>query len=265
MNDLLWPLTVLSRAISHKNLSAASQQIGLSQPQLSRLIKQLETELDLVLLDRTAPRHTSWTPEARQLAEIFIKNQKSLSSHIQNLQKNASLKEVTMGCLEGLATIGIQMSGQLMEQGGVEVVTLDILDQNELEAKFLLADLDFIITSRSPSNRKYQRHLQVGYQQLKRVQSSQSDIQILSSYEFESLRAAQKSKKKGRRRLVSNSLFVRQSFFKTYGGQWTDPGPVFTEKGPENSSPVLILGQDTLPDKLWECVTKVTYTQNLNK
>ena len=49
MDHLHWPLSVLSKAIHHKNLSAAADHIGLSQPQLSRLIAQLEEELGVIV------------------------------------------------------------------------------------------------------------------------------------------------------------------------------------------------------------------------
>ena len=84
MEHLHWPLTVLARAVHHKNLTAASGSVGLSQPQLSRLVSQLERELDLVLLDRAAKRKSGWTHTAFQLAEVYsdyaIKFQNSITA-----------------------------------------------------------------------------------------------------------------------------------------------------------------------------------------
>ena len=56
LQNLAYELSVLVKAVQHKNLSAAAVHVGLSQPQLSRLVAKIEHELNIILLDRTARR-----------------------------------------------------------------------------------------------------------------------------------------------------------------------------------------------------------------
>ena len=52
MQNFSHEFSVLRRAVAYKNLTAASQNIGISQPQLSRIVAKLEQELDVKLLNR---------------------------------------------------------------------------------------------------------------------------------------------------------------------------------------------------------------------
>ena len=61
MQQLYYELGVLAKAVNFKNLSAAALHVGLSQPQLSRIIAKIEEELKIVLLDRSAKRKSGWT------------------------------------------------------------------------------------------------------------------------------------------------------------------------------------------------------------
>ena len=63
MQQLYYELGVLAKAVNFKNLSAAALHVGLSQPQLSRIIAKIEEELKIVLLDRSAKRKSGWTSE----------------------------------------------------------------------------------------------------------------------------------------------------------------------------------------------------------
>jgi len=71
MEHFNWELSVLSRAVAYQNLSGASQHVGLSQPQLSRIIQKLEAQWSVVLLDRSAKRKACWTPAAYKLARVY--------------------------------------------------------------------------------------------------------------------------------------------------------------------------------------------------
>ena len=48
MDHLNWELSVLNRSVAYNNLSGASQHVGLSQPQLSRIVAKLEDRWNLV-------------------------------------------------------------------------------------------------------------------------------------------------------------------------------------------------------------------------
>ena len=80
-------LSLLSKAIAYPNLSTASVQIGVSQPQLSRTIMKLEHELKVVLLERQSRRHSTWTPMAYKLAEMFLEISLKFDSKIKKLLK----------------------------------------------------------------------------------------------------------------------------------------------------------------------------------
>ncbi len=254
MEHLHWPLTVLNRSIPYKNLTAASQQVGISQPQLSRLIKQLEENLDVTLLDRSSPRHTTWTPEARKLAEIFNKSEKALQQSIEEFKDGSQQKEVSIGCLEGLSSLAENFGHKLLEKSNVETLHLNVFDQNDLEAKFLVADLDVAFTSRLPNNKKFTYQKNMGYQFIEPVNDKRSGIKIYSTFEFNSLTSVQRKKKI--KRVISNSLFLRKSFQDRYGGSIKLPSKIFDGRAPQGALPVVVIGQDYLSKELWKLAEK---------
>lgn len=254
MEQLHWPLTVLNRSIPYKNLTAASQQIGISQPQLSRLIKQLEESLDVTLLDRSSPRHTTWTPEARKLAEIFNKSEKALQQSIEEFRDGSQQKELSIGCLEGLSPLAKKFGHRLLKNSSVETLHLNVFDQNDLEAKFLVADLDVVLTSRPPNNKKFQYQKNLGHQFLESINDKDSDIRIYSTFEFNSLTNTQRKKKV--KRVISNSLFVRRSFQESFGGSTKLPSEILEGKAPQGALPVIVIGQDYLSKELWKLFEK---------
>src|SRR5690349_4048212 len=136
MEQMHWPLEVLSRSIQYKNLTGAAAHIGLSQPQLSRLIKKLEDEFEVVLLDRVTKRKSSWTSTAHRLAEIYQESSRRLQTSIVELQENFQPKQLRIATLEGLANFTLDFAEAIFENTNVALIELDILDQNELEEKF---------------------------------------------------------------------------------------------------------------------------------
>src|SRR5690349_235854 len=93
-------LAVISRAVHFQNLTAASQHVGLSQPQLSRLVGQLEEGLGVVLLDRGVRRKTNWTPLAHRLAEVFDRAELGLEKGLRELLDDSISRELKAACLE---------------------------------------------------------------------------------------------------------------------------------------------------------------------
>jgi LysR family transcriptional regulator, transcriptional activator for aaeXAB operon len=243
-------LSVLSRAIHFQNLSAASQNVGLSQPQLSRVVAQLESGLGVVLLDRAVKRKTTWTPVARHLAEVFDRNEHRLERAMQEVLTEALPTELKAACLEGLAPLAVSQMGKLVNDPHWRRIQLDVLDQNELEERFLAGEVDVIWSSRIPGKGKPRHCIELGYQILDERDSGRA-IDILSGYE----NARQKRKKSDRQTLISNSLRVRELWFEKVGGKGRFPSPVLKERA-RSQREVLLLGSELLPEKVWDEFTR---------
>lgn len=248
MNTLHWPLSVLSRCIDYKNLTAASRHVGLSQPQLSRLIKQIEEELEISLLDRSSPRHSTWTPSARTVASIYKKSEKTLESELNIYLEDSSQKEVKIGCLEGLSGLAMASSSKILNKTKVTELTLNIYDLNILETKFLSGELDLIFTSREPNRKKYKHSKTLGYQAFESKKNTALDLEILSPFEEQTF----KNKNKKLKKLISNSLAVRIDFQAKFGGRCSVPTNVQAQKSSAANTPVLVIGQDSLSKEIWK-------------
>jgi DNA-binding transcriptional LysR family regulator len=172
MQHLYYEMSVLAKAIHFKNLSAAALHVGLSQPQLSRIIAKIEDELKIVLLDRTAKRKSGWTGVAFQLAEIFEKSSRRLDIELQGISNNQMVAELHIGTLEGLSDFAMNTCLQCFEDVGVKKITLDIFDLNELEANFLSGNLDLIFTSKTPGRQKFKYLSEIGFQKLDKIETS---------------------------------------------------------------------------------------------
>lgn len=251
MTSLHWPLSVLSRCIDYKNLTAASKHVGLSQPQLSRLIKQIEEELEIVLLDRSSPRHSTWTPSARAIVEIYQQSEKTLDSKLNHYLEDSFQKEIKIGCLEGLSDLAKSSTAKVLKETRVKTVTLNIYDLNLLEAKFLSAELDVIFSSRGPTRKKYIKFKTLGYQTLTQMRSPLEQLHILSPFEDQIFKAKNKKTKK----LISNSLAIRKNFQLEFGGDCTVPSEILKKRPLKNCFPVLLIGQDSLSNDLWRVLS----------
>ncbi|HND84972.1 MAG TPA: LysR family transcriptional regulator, partial [Pseudobdellovibrionaceae bacterium] len=98
--DLFYELQVLSSAVQYKNLSAAAKHIGLSQPQLSRIIQKIESHMNIVLLDRTAKKNSGWTKIASQISDAFLKNVHRMESDFAGISRDQVTSELHIGTLE---------------------------------------------------------------------------------------------------------------------------------------------------------------------
>ena len=183
MEDMHWPLTLLSRAINYKNLTHAANNIGISQPQLSRVISKIEDEFSVVLLDRESKRKSSWTTEAEKLAHLYKGYSSNLQNSIENLLQHAFPKEVKVGTLEGLIGVSSTICEKLLNKTELEIVSLDVYDLSELQNLFSKGELDIIFTSHLPGAKKVARLINLGFQTLDAVDHS-SDLSVMSSYDF---------------------------------------------------------------------------------
>jgi hypothetical protein len=262
MNLYHWELSVLCRAIAYKNLSGAAANIGISQPQLSRIVSKLELDLKVVLLDRSSRRKSSWTATAFKLAETYSKGSRALETEIQNLVHQAEPTKLSIGTLEGLIPIATAFSRQLIRHTSLKQIELDVHDLSRLEELFLGGDLDLLFISREPGKKKSQNIIQLGYQSVN-IANPQSKIEILSSFEFQT-----KNKRKDQSNemvLISNSLEIRKRWIEKLKGSGTLPSKLFKTKADlEKPVPVYLLGSDLISPNLWKKIEKIS-SQELNQ
>jgi hypothetical protein len=253
MDYLNWELSVLSRAVAYTNLSGAASHVGLSQPQLSRIVAKLESQLELTLLDREARRRSAWTPSAYRLAEVYNDSLRQFRSGLSKLTENAELSHVRIGTLEGLTGNALELARHLFEGGSVRVLELDVLDLNDLEERFGKREFDLIFTFREPGRKKFKHVRKLGYQTLESL-GSPKGVQVMSSFEFGNKMGNLRSDS-ARRILVSNSLEVRKTWIAQFGGTGILPSQVRKEKGAKAGDvPVLIVGAEDLGSAFWKKV-----------
>lgn len=252
MENLQWPLAVLSRAIKYKNLTGASQHIGLSQPQLSRLVSQLESDLHLNLLDRSSKRNATWTPVAYKLSEIYSLSAVKLKNAIMELQTDDEASHIHLATLEGLYELALKFSQNVFRSTKVSFIQLDVLDLHEMESLFLSGEVDLLFTSRAPGKKKYKYQRSIGHQTWE-VKSDNSNYQVFSPFEYDQTKIRSSNSKT--KTLVSNSLVVRREWLAQHGGSGKLPGPV-SRKIDGLHTPVMIVGADHLKDTIWKFVSK---------
>lgn len=242
-------LSVLARAVAYKNLSGASQHVGLSQPQLSRIVKRIEETFSIVLLDRGAKRNATWTPTAHRLADFYLKKMRVFDRELETLLLASQTRQLQVGTLEGLFGMALPFAHHLLEKVQVRLVEIDVFDLDRLEELFSRGELDLVFTSREPGRKKYLYSHVLGYQSLDKV-SSNAHFQVMSTYEYGSKRDKLKDVE---RLLISNSLGIRREWFKRFGGTGTIPSEPRTEKrGSLDTEPIIMIGSDTLSPKVWQ-------------
>jgi hypothetical protein len=247
MQQIYYELSVLARAIHFKNLSGAALHVGLSQPQLSRIIAKIEDELKIVLLDRSAKRKSGWTPIAFQLSELFEKSIKRLETELMSVSQNQMAAEIHIGTLEGLSSFAMNVCKHCFDQIGVSKIFIEIYDLNELEAHFLSGRLDLIFTSKTPGRQKFKYLMELGFQVLEKIQTNKN-YAVVSSFEYG--RANKKEFEDNKHVLITNSLAMRREWFKQIGGTGYLPTEAKKGKSKEHE-PVLMIGSEILNPTLW--------------
>ncbi|NDD91692.1 LysR family transcriptional regulator [bacterium] len=259
ITSLSWELSILSQAVSFSNLSAASQQIGLSQPQLSRILAKLEKGLGLVLLNREVKRRATWTPIAHELAQTFSRGSRHLEAEILRLIEDSPIRQIRMATLEGLLGIAAEIGQRMMVRMELETLELDVLDLNELEERFLRGDLDLILTMREPGRRKYSFSKIIGYQSLDEIERTPKGLRtrLQSAYEHQSEGARKKQQKSEiTPTLISNSLSLRRHWLDHYGGSGLFPSPLQQRnQATKSETPVILLGSESLGSRAWKSIT----------
>lgn len=247
ISSLSYELSVLGKCVQHKNLSAAAAHVGLSQPQLSRVIGKIESTLNVVLLDRSARRKSGWTDVAVELATTFHRGMGRLEAEISALTEAREVTELRIGTLEGLTGMSLEFTELCFRKLQMKVVHLDVLDFQDLDSGFLGGNLDLIFTVRLPSKQKYQHLLEVGYQNSEKIESD-PDTFVCSPFEFGGLEKARSDRTP--HTLVSNSLSVRTHWLRKIGGIGVLPVDTRSGRG-RGAFTIYLLGADLLGPRLW--------------
>ncbi len=256
LESLFWDLSVLARAVVFSNLSSASRHIGLSQPQLSRIVKKIEDELEVQLLDREAKRKSGWTRAAMDLAEQFSKGSRDLTRQLEGAVKHVKLTEIRIGTLEGLTPLAVALAHELISTDNFERADLDVHDIGDLEDHFLRGHYDVIFSFREPGNRKFRFVETLGYQRFQVIDTSR-EIFVGSHFEARNLETRSKKNKAKKKYVISNSLLVRREWLENWGGHGNLPSELQRDKSSTRADQlVMMIGTDDLPKPLWEILLK---------
>lgn len=248
IQNLTYELSVLAKSVQHKNLSAAAAHVGLSQPQLSRVISKIEHELQIVLLDRSARRKSGWTQIAHDLSATFSKGIGRLESEISALAQDVEISELHVGTLEGISTIAAGFCKDAFEKLKIKKIFLDVLDFKDLDPQFLNGSLDLIFTVRPPTKQKFTHMFEIGFQQMEKVSTDKSTI-VISPYDLASF--DKKSTDGAEHYFISNSLAIRRRWLQEFGGTGTLPVDAKTGRG-KGQYTIYLIGSELVSPKIWE-------------
>jgi len=276
MQLLHWELHVLTRAIHYPNLSGASAHVGISQPQLSRIISKLEEELQLTLLDRTARRKSGWTPSAYKLAEIYTQSMRHLSLSMQHFVEGSTPKSIRIGTLEGVLQTAVKMCHLFFKEIHFEHIELNAYDLSELEEHFQNNSLDIIMTSREPGRKKYKNKVRLGYQTLNYVENFGKNLNksestdhtfVFSSFEWAQNESKKrilnksdntKNKNEKQKIFLSNSLEIRKLWLEKFEGKGFIPSVIQKNKPTTpNVESVYLISSDEFHPKVFEKIKKI--------
>lgn len=251
MDNIHWQLSVLSKSIHYKNLSGAASHVGLSQPQLSRIISRLESELGVVLLDRTARRKSGWTPVAYKIADTYFRTSRKLTQSLQQLKTDDQLTQLSVGILEGLVPLACDFCHQLQEdQPRLQMIELNVYDLSELEEKFEKDEIDLIFTCREPGRHKYKNVRQLGYQAIDKIGPADG-TKAFSQFEYAQAMHNRRVPPKDMKVVMSNSLALRRFWIDNYGASGFVPSDVRKKKSEGAETPVIMIGGDLLNPAVW--------------
>lgn len=251
MVEIYWPLEVLSRSVHFPNLSTAAEHVGLSQSQLSRVLKQLESYFGFQLLDRKVKRKSMWTAEAHQLSEIFLTHQQRLLNQFQKLKDHQKITELRVVCLEGVANHAAELLQKAAQFTKAKTLRIDVFDLDELEERFLREEYDFCLTIRIPNRAKPKFLHSLGFQTMENFYNKKASTQVLSVFEFH--QQVTKQKRNDNTLLVSNSLLARKHWIEKFGGSGLIPSSELKSRG---AVEVFLLGHPSLPEQVWTALLK---------
>ena len=257
MQYLNWELSVLHRAVAFPNLSHASANIGISQPQLSRVVAKLESELGLNLLDREIKRKASWTQEAYKLADIYSRTVQRFQSDLTQIKDSSWPRVIRIGLLEGLIPSFIKVLNHTFTHTDIKTAQIYVYDTSKLEERFLENDLDLIYSFRVPNKKKFKHVKNIAYQLLEHHSSEKATSYTLSEFEYTSQQYKQDYPNMDRNipLIISNSLSFRKEWHRVYSATAILPSePYKIPKKTENELKLYVIAHDLLPQKLWDII-----------
>jgi len=250
---LAWELSVLQRAVTFSNLSAASRQIGISQPQLSRILKKIEDELGIHLLDRRVKRAPRWTQEAHKVSQAFREAVTQLEKKIRAIETKVQVIDtLSLATLEGLAGIGLKLAETFINKGWVKTVRHDVLDLKDLSLAFESGAYDLVITSQRGGRRKNNLEKRIGFQVLEKETSNRKpQFQLKSSFEAMFKSSGEESPLPI---IISNSLAVRRLALEILPCQGIFPSKVYYNSRGHKSGEqeVVIVARERLTPPIME-------------
>lgn len=250
MEEIFYELSILSKASGYKNLTLASQNIGLSQPQLSRIVAKIEQTLHVSLLDRSAKRKSGWTTEAFKLVHLYSQSIRKFQNEVELFKTGGHVKSLKIACLEGHMDFVLAWVNKLYEELTIRNIEVNIYDIDLLEKNFLKGNYDLVLTARDIGKKKFQYQSILGHQFIK-IQDDKSDTIVLSPFELNS-RQLEVNAKVHKKILVSNSLQLRKRWLYEMGGKGSIPSPILHRKNSREGIPVTLLAQDTFHPELWK-------------
>jgi DNA-binding transcriptional LysR family regulator len=266
VKSLNWDLDVLSRAIGYPNLSAAAAVIGISQPQLSRIIKKLEDDTGISLLDRASRRSSGWTSDASKLADAYQRALRDFNLSLIQVRQNIWRSHVRVGSLDGMSVEALSLCQRILDHESVESVELNIYDLPDLEERFLNQKLDLIFSLREPGKSKLYRTRLLGYQTIEE-HGAAGGIQVRSLFEHTTTHGARATRARkspdDTKVLVSNSMAIREKWIRTFAGHGTLPSPIKPKKTNRGLEyPALLIAQADMPDFLWNQILEPLKTRS---
>lgn len=261
MNYLNWEFEVLGRAVAYQNLSGAASHIGLSQPQLSRIVAKIEAETGLILLNREVKRQAVWTAGAYKVAELYQRAQREFFADLQALSEGAVQTVLRIGTLEGLAEVAMGICEKLFAASKLKMIELHVYDLSDLEEKYLGGRLDLIFTLREPGRKKPKYQKTLGYQTIN-LHGSENGIEVRSLYEQTSHEGGgrgrpAKKRERPERVFASNSLAIRARWIQDFNGFGNLPSAIHSsKKNTTNELPALLIGGGSLTRDLWGQIVK---------
>lgn len=253
VQKLATELSVLGEAVKYANLTAAASHVGLSQSQLSRIVKRIEDELGIALLDRASKRGSAWTNQALRLARVFELQARNFEVAILEAINEHSLARVRFGLLEGLLPLFKVWLGSWVKRQEIPFRELQVnsLELAELETEFLLGRLDVALTSRPPARGKSHFVETIGYQSMQAQGTGGAVAQ--SPFEAKQVREPSSSTPvSGAQVLVTtNSLWLRRSLIEDGIARGMIPSvEVRSRSNREFVTPVFMVCHSSVPERL---------------
>jgi hypothetical protein len=244
-------LSVLREAVKYPNLTAAANHVGLSQSQLSRIVKKIEDELGIALLERSSKRASGWTNQALRLARVFELQARNFEVAILEAVNEQTLARVRFGLLEGLLPLFKIWLENWVQRPQVPFRELQVnsLELAELETEFLLGHLDVALTSRPPGRGKTQFVETLGYQSMQARGAGL--VMAQSPFEAKQVREPNFGHKESNLLVTSNSLWLRRSLIDSGVAKGMLPSvEVRPRSSREFATPVYMACHSGLPERL---------------